>query len=147
MDIFTRSKRRAIMSEVSGVNTSPEIAVRKALFASGFRFRLNDKRFPGKPDIMLPKYRAVIFVHGCFWHQHKGCPRSRRPETRKEFWDAKLAGNIERDKRNIQQLEAMGWRVAVIWECAIKKKSAFEDTMSSLINWIHSGRRELIIPK
>lgn len=146
MDVFTSNIRRKIMTKVSGKDTRPEILVRKILFASGFRFRLNDKRYPGKPDIVLPKYKVVVFIHGCFWHQHEGCSRSKRPETRKEFWDQKLDANIERDKRNIQQLRDMGWRVAVVWECAIKKKSAFEQTMISLESWIRSDEPEISIP-
>jgi DNA mismatch endonuclease (patch repair protein) len=123
------------------------VLVRKTLFAFGFRFRLNDKRYPGKPDIVLPKYKAVIFVHGCFWHQHEGCPKSTPPESRKEFWNTKLNKNVERDHRNIEQLKTMGWRVAVVWECAIIKKSVFEQTMASLDSWIRSSEPELTIPK
>jgi len=134
------------MSAISGSDTSSEIAVRKSLFRSGFRYRLHVKNLPGKPDIVLPKYKAVIFVHGCFWHQHEGCPRSKRPETRKGFWGQKLDVNISRDKRNIDQLTAMGWRIAVVWECAIKKKSIFEQTLFSLESWIRSDKPEISIP-
>jgi len=128
------------------MDTSLELLIRRTLFASGFRFRLNDKRYPGRPDIILPKYKAVIFVNGCFWHQHEGCPRSKRPQTRKEFWNQKLDANIERDKRNIRELKAMGWRIAVVWECAIKKKSVFEQSMMSLESWIRSDSPEISIP-
>jgi len=134
------------MTRISGSNTTPEVLVRKALFAFGFRFRLNDKRYPGKPDIVLPKHKAVIFVHGCFWHQHEGCPKSKRPETRKEFWSTKLDANIERDQRNIERLKALGWRVAIVWECAIKKKLSFENTMDLLEEWIRSENIKIIIP-
>jgi len=95
---------------------------------------------------VLPKYKAVIFVHGCFWHQHEGCSKSKRPETRREFWNSKLDANIERDKRNIEKLNSLGWRVAIVWECAIKKKSSFEEMISSLEDWIRSGHSELEIP-
>lgn len=134
------------MESVPRESTSSEILVRKALFAFGFRFRVNDKRYPGSPDLVLPKYKAVIFVHGCFWHQHEGCPKSRRPQTRKEFWSKKLDANIERDRRNTEQLEAMGWRVAIVWECAIKKKTSFDRTMETLVGWIRSEEIEIIIP-
>jgi len=133
------------MAAVSG-ESSVEVLIRKKLFRLGLRFRLNDKRYPGKPDIVLPKHKAVIFVHGCFWHQHEGCSKSKRPETRKEFWNTKLDKNVERDNRNIEQLKAMGWRVAVVWECATKKKSVFVQTMISLENWIRSNESELSIP-
>ncbi|PIS19503.1 MAG: very short patch repair endonuclease [Zetaproteobacteria bacterium CG12_big_fil_rev_8_21_14_0_65_55_1124] len=134
------------MGRVSSRDTSLELLIRRSLFASGFRFRLNDKRYPGSPDIVLPKYKAVIFVHGCFWHQHEGCSKSKRPETRREFWNSKLDANIERDKRNIEKLNSLGWRVAIVWECAIKKKSSFEEMISSLEDWIRSGHSELEIP-
>jgi len=134
------------MGSVPRESTSPELLVRKALFAASFRYRANDKRYPGSPDIVLPKFNAVIFIHGCFWHQHKGCSKSGRPQTRKEFWNQKLDANIERDKRNIKQLKSMGWRVAVVWECAIKKKSVFEQTMISLESWIRSDKPKISIP-
>lgn len=134
------------MAKVSSSDTLPEQLVRSFLFSKGFRFRLNDKRFPGKPDIVFPKYKAVIFIHGCFWHQHEGCSKSRRPETKKEFWNQKLDANIKRDNRNVEQLKTMGWRVAVVWECVIKKKSTFDEAMASLENWIRSEEQEITIP-
>jgi len=146
LDIYPSEKRSEVMATISGENTSPEIMSRKRLFRDGFRYRKCVAGMPGKPDIVLPKYKAIIFVHGCFWHQHKGCSKSKRPETRKEFWNTKLDKNVERDNRNIEQLKAMGWRVAVVWECAIKKKTSFEKTMASLEKWIRSNELELIIP-
>jgi DNA mismatch endonuclease (patch repair protein) len=106
-DIFTKEKRSDIMSKISGKETKPEILVRKYLFANGFRYRKNDKRFPGKPDIVLPKYKTIIFIHGCFWHGHN-CKRGKLPETRKSFWKKKISQNIERDKRNNDILENLG---------------------------------------
>lgn len=111
------------MSKVRSANTKPERTVRKVLHALGFRFRINRKDLPGKPDIVLPKYKIVILVHGCFWHQHKNCPKSKLPATNEEFWRVKLTGNVERDKRNIRELKKLQWRVLVIWECEVKKGS------------------------
>ena len=122
-DIYSREKRSELMSKVRSVSTKPERIVRKTLHASGFRFRINQKDLPGKPDIVLPKHKTVILVHGCFWHQHKNCPKSKLPSTNKEFWKVKLTGNLERDKRNIKELKKAGWRVLVIWECEVKNDS------------------------
>ena len=113
-----------MMRGIRGSNTQPELQVRKALHARGFRYRLNAKELPGRPDIILPKWRAVIFVHGCFWHAHRGCRYFRIPATRTAFWEQKLAANAERDARQIEQLLAMGWRVLVVWECALRNKNA-----------------------
>lgn len=107
------------MRRVGQKNTKPEMVVRKFLHGNGYRFRLHRKDLPGHPDIVLPKHRAAIFVHGCFWHGHS-CRRGKRPATNTEFWDKKLLGNLERDKANYKKLSALGWRVVVIWECEIK---------------------------
>jgi DNA mismatch endonuclease (patch repair protein) len=109
-DIYSKNKRSQIMSKISGKETEPEILVRKFLFRKGFRYRKNDKRYPGTPDIVLPKYKTVIFVHGCFWHGHN-CRAGKLPETRKEFWQNKIDTNIARDKKNRQDLEKLGWKV------------------------------------
>lgn len=109
MDKFSKEKRSDIMSHVRGKNTKPEEAIRKYLFSKGFRYRRNDKRYPGKPDIVLPKYHTVIFVNGCFWHQHPGCKSSALPETNRDYWKTKLQRNVERDAVQIRQLEEMGW--------------------------------------
>lgn len=122
-DIFTPEKRSEIMSKISGRDTKLEVLVRKILFKRGFRFRKNDKRLPGKPDIVLPKYKTVIFINGCFWHSHNGCKESRLPKTRTEFWALKINGNVERDKRNIKDLKAMGWEVIILWECDLKSQN------------------------
>ncbi len=107
------------MSNISGKETKPEIMVRKYLFSKGFRYRKNDKRYPGKPDIVLPKYKTVIFINGCFWHGHKNCPKSKLPETNYEFWKTKIEANIKRDQENYESLEIQGWKVVVIWQCEI----------------------------
>ena len=119
------------MSKISGKETKPEIMVRKFLFANGFRYRKNDKRYPGKPDIVLPKYKTVIFVHGCFWHGHS-CSAGKLPETRKDFWIEKINGNIERDKKNISLLKKQGWKVIVIWQCKLKNRKVRTTTLSKL---------------
>ena len=113
--------RSARMALIKGRDTKPELRVRKALHAHGLRFRLHDRRLPGAPDIVFPSRRLVLFVHGCFWHQHPCCPRARMPKSRQDFWGPKLTGNVARDARNIAELEAMGWAVRVIWECETER--------------------------
>ena len=109
------------MSCIKGKGTKPEEIVRKYLFSHGFRYRKNDKRLPGTPDIVLPKYKTVIFVNGCFWHGHEGCKYFVWPKNNAEFWKAKILQNIERDKRDFERLENAGWKVIVVWECSLKK--------------------------
>jgi DNA mismatch endonuclease (patch repair protein) len=116
-DVFTKDKRSWIMSRVKGRDTKPEILVRSLVHRMGFRFRLHRRDLPGKPDIVLPRHKKVIFVHGCFWHGHKQCSRSKRPTTNERFWNKKLDGNIERDKRFRRKLHRMGWKVVVVWQC------------------------------
>lgn len=105
------------MAAVRTRDTAPEMRVRRALHAAGLRYRLHDRRLPGSPDLVFARYRAVVFVHGCFWHQHPGCPKSALPATNHEFWAHKLRGNAERDRRQVAALEQAGWRVHVVWEC------------------------------
>lgn len=119
-------KRSRNMAAIRGTNTSPEIKVRKALHAAGFRFRLHSYILPGKPDIVLPRYRAVIFVHGCFWHHH-GCSNSVWPKTRAEFWRAKISGNKRRDRRNERALQSDGWKVFTLWECDVRAAGGLSD--------------------
>ena len=108
------------MSRIRSTDNKPEEIVRKFLFAQGFRYRKNDKKLPGKPDIVLPKYRTVIFVNGCFWHKHD-CPRFVWPSSNQDYWRPKILGNVERDKKNADQLRSQGWNVIVVWECELKK--------------------------
>lgn len=122
-DVHDKMTRSFNMSQIHGKNTKPEEIVRKYLFAQGLRYRKNDKRYPGHPDIVLPKYKTVIFVHGCFWHLHKGCSRAKLPTSNVEFWRKKLSANAERDIKEKNELEAIGWRVLVVWECQLKKQS------------------------
>lgn len=119
-DVFSKGKRSAIMAKVKGTDTKPEIIVRKYLFSKGYRYRLHDKRYPGRPDIVIPKYRCIIFIHGCFWHGHSNCKYAKLPETNTEFWEKKIYSNIRRDKQVIDELIKDGWHVIVVWECEIK---------------------------
>jgi DNA mismatch endonuclease (patch repair protein) len=117
MDIISGERRSWNMSRIKGKDTKPELVVRSTLHKMGYRFRLHKKELPGKPDIVLPKYKTVIFVHGCFWHRHKGCKFAYKPKSRVDFWNAKFDETIARDKRNRKQLEAKGWNIEIIWEC------------------------------
>lgn len=128
------------MSEIRGKESKPEILIRKYLFSKGFRYRLHDEKLPGKPDIVLPKYRTVIFIHGCFWHGHPGCKRSKLPATNTEFWTEKISANIERDKRNVEELKSVGWNVIVVWGCEIASKAKREDRLKRLIEEIGESR-------
>jgi DNA mismatch endonuclease (patch repair protein) len=134
-----------MMSGIRSKNTRPEIQIRKSLHAAGFRYRLHGK-LPGKPDIVFPSRRAALFVNGCFWHGHD-CPLFRMPATRLEFWQAKIAANVERDARAIQLLHNQGWRVGTIWECALRgqRKLPFEMVMKRIGMWLESGQDELSI--
>lgn len=138
-DTKTPAERSENMSRIRSTNTKPEEIVRKYLFSHGFRYRKNDKRYPGKPDIVLPKYHTIIFVNGCFWHMH-GCSRSRLPHSNQEYWKPKIERNIERDAENKQKLEADGWNVIVVWECELKKCIA-EERLSRLCDEIKQQSR------
>ena len=130
MDIWSKQKRSEVMSKIRGKDTKPEMILRAQLFKQGFRFRIHRKDLPGKPDIVLPKYKAVIFVNGCFWHYHKNCKEGRIPSTHSKFWRDKLNRNIIRDEANVKALEKENWKVFVIWECEIEKQ--FENTIKKL---------------
>ena len=145
MDVHSPKQRSFNMSKIRGKNTKPEILVRKWLWAKGFRYRLHKKELPGKPDIVLSKYNAVLFIHGCFWHRH-GCHLTSTPETRKEFWLSKLNGNVEREKRNFERLLDKGWRIGVIWECVLKGKKQFPEKIGSqLIDWLYSNLPQITL--
>lgn len=122
MDIWSKKKRSQVMSQIHSKNTKPEQITRKILTELGYRYRLHVKGLPGKPDIVLRKYGVVIFVHGCFWHLHKGCRDGTIPKTKKEYWQTKLIQNQERDARHIRELRKQGWKVMRLWECEIEKK-------------------------
>ena len=131
-DIYPRRKRSEIMSKVKSKDTALELIVRSQLHRAGFRFRLHVRELPGMPDIVLPKYKTAIFVHGCFWHQHSGCKKATIPKQNRDFWSAKLARNVERDEQARTRLSEMGWRVLTIWECEIKP-SKLPNTIARLI--------------
>ena len=139
-DKFSKETRSYIMSRIRGKDTKPEILVRlvrKYLFARGLRFRKNDKRYPGRPDVVLPKYKTAVFVHGCFWHLHEGCKYAKMPKSNVEYWEEKLYKNRERDARNQEELKAMGWTVLTVWECELKKDKR-EETLEILYDKITS---------
>jgi len=119
-DVFTPQKRSSIMSRVRGKNTQPEKMVRSLLHRMGYRFRLHGRDLPGSPDIVLPRHGKVVFIHGCFWHGHRGCKRSKRPTTNVDFWNEKIDKNIKRDRAARRKLKARGWEVLVLWTCQLK---------------------------
>jgi DNA mismatch endonuclease, patch repair protein len=136
-DVVSSETRSRMMSGIRSKDTKPEQLVRKALFAAGFRFRLHRRNLPGVPDVVLPGRRVAIFVHGCFWHLHRECQYAKIPSTRPDFWRKKLEGNAQRDRRNVEALIALGWRVLVVWECATKKNVV--GLQEALVAWIGGG--------
>ena len=135
VDKFSKETRSYVMSRVRSKDTKPEILVRSYLFSRGLRFRKNDKRYPGSPDIVLPKYNTVVFVHGCFWHRHEGCKYATMPKSNVDFWEKKFHRNKERDALNQKELEEMGWDVITLWECQLKKDKR-EQTLEELYTQI-----------
>ncbi|MEB2846804.1 very short patch repair endonuclease [Endobacterium cereale] len=138
-DTLTQNQRSALMSRVKQKNTAPEVHVRKILHRHGFRFRLHDRKLPGSPDVVLPKYRTVIFVHGCLWHGHN-CRRGRLPTTNADSWRTKVEKNIERDKAVIRQLESKGWNVEIVWQCEAKDLTSLVDRLRQNLLAISSTR-------
>lgn len=122
-DVFSKKKRSEVMSRIRSKNTAPEMVIRRAFHAAGFRFRLHDKRLPGRPDIVLPKHRVAVFVNGCFWHGHKDCKSFRLPKTNRKFWKEKIDSNRKRDDLNFRAIRKAGWKPLVIWECNIRKNA------------------------
>lgn len=143
VDVVDKATRSRMMSGIRGRDTRPERTMRKALFARGMRFRLHAKNLPGRPDLVFPRYRAVVFVHGCYWHQHPGCSFATRPASHVQFWSEKLASNVARDIHRIDELRARGWRVAVVWECELRANS--EAVADRVAGWLRdpSMPREL----
>nr|WP_321265155.1 DNA mismatch endonuclease Vsr [uncultured Sphaerochaeta sp.] len=135
-DCFSLAKRSKIMSSIKAKDTKSELLVRSYLFRLGFRFRVNDKRLVGRPDIVLSKYKTVIFINGCFWHAHLGCKYFTLPKTNRPFWEQKLAKNRERDQRVCAQLLEKGYRVLVVWECELSPPAKREETLNGLVNEI-----------
>jgi DNA mismatch endonuclease (patch repair protein) len=139
VDVVAPTDRSRMMAGIQGKNTKPELIVRRMLFASGYRFRLHRRDLPGAPDIVMPGRKIAIFVHGCFWHTHHGCRFAKMPATRPEFWKAKLEGNVERDRRAVEKLQALGWRVLCVWECSTREAKAAAGLQDALRQWIESG--------
>ncbi|KZS49945.1 very short patch repair endonuclease [Rhizobium anhuiense] len=144
-DIVDKQTRSRMMSGIRGKDTQPEMALRRALHVRGFRFRLHSKNVPGRPDLIFQKYRAVIFVHGCFWHRHTDCRYSTMPATRPEFWQAKFETNMARDSTVRATLIEAGWRVATVWECALRKPDKVQATAANLSNWLLSNESQIEI--
>lgn len=128
-DTYDKDTRHKVMQSVKSENTKPEIIVRSLLHLLGYRFRLHRKDLPGSPDLVLSKYKAVVFVNGCFWHQHENCQAAKRPQSNSDYWNKKLDKNVARDKKNIELLLSRGWRVLIIWECQIKNKQYLINTL------------------
>ncbi|WP_111748844.1 very short patch repair endonuclease [Salinisphaera orenii] len=137
-DVLTPKQRSYAMSQIRGKDTKPELVLRKSLHALGFRYGLHSSNLPGKPDLVFRRYGAVCFVNGCFWHRHSGCRYMTTPANRQEFWEAKFDANVARDRRDQSRLMDTGWRVAVIWECQLKRHQ-LPDTVHQLSRWITAG--------
>lgn len=138
-DIVSPEKRSRMMAGIRAKGTKPEMLVRRALFAEGFRFRLHQRNLPGGPDIVLPGRKVAIFVHGCFWHCHAGCRYAKLPSSNTDFWRKKLDGNVQRDHRAIEALRSSGWRVLTVWECATRDKSVAASIGALVHRWIEDG--------
>lgn len=139
-DVLTPEQRKLNMSRIRGKDTKPEMLIRRGLHALGLRYRLHDRSLPGRPDLVFPKYRVVLFIHGCFWHAH-GCALSKLPKTRQDFWKAKLLTNAQRDRRATEMLTSAGWRVLIIWECAIRGAGRNNEraTLDCIANFIRQA--------
>jgi len=137
MDIISKERRSWNMSRIKGKDTRPEIAVRSLIHKMGYRFRLHRKDLPGKPDIVLPKYNTVIFVHGCFWHRHKGCKYAYTPKSRVKFWKDKFAETVNRDKQHLKQLKENGWEVFIVWECETKDMDKLKKILNKMLQKIN----------
>lgn len=138
-DVMTSEQRSRCMAAVKGKDTKPEMIVRKYLFSQGLRFRVQVRKLPGNPDIVLPKYKTVIFVNGCFWHGHEGCKYFRLPKSNVEFWKEKIERNIERDRESMRALLDLGWKVIRVWECELRNKANREETLNKIYNSITSS--------
>ena len=140
VDIVDRAVRSRMMARIGGKDTKPEMVLRRALHARGLRYRLHDRMLPGTPDLVFRRFGAVCFVHGCFWHRHQECPYATVPATRPDFWKAKFKGNVKRDRRTREELLDSGWRVAIVWECALRADLA-KRTSLGLDVWLHGDER------
>ena len=133
MDNLTKTQRKKCMSRIRSKNTAPEYAVRKALTNEGIRYRLHVGKLPGKPDIVISRLKKVVFINGCFWHQHQGCRRNARPKTNKNYWLPKLEKNVKRQKEDIKELKKMGWKTYIIWECEVKNDKKLKKKIKRIL--------------
>lgn len=145
-DIVDKETRSRMMRNIRAKDTKPELIVRRYLHSQGFRFRLHNKNLPGNPDIVLPRYRAVVLVHGCYWHRHKGCKLAYDPKSRQEFWQQKFSNNVKRDAEVKRLLRAAGWRVMTVWECALRDSELRESGLESIAEWIKSDTPDSEFP-
>lgn len=134
MDTLDKKRRSEIMSRIRGKNTNPELAVRSLVHKLGYRFRLHSKTLPGKPDLVFPSRKKVIFVHGCFWHGHRGCRKGNLPKSKLEYWEPKIAKNRKRDAKNIRELKSLGWGVLLIWQCKLKDTDQVKNAITSFLD-------------
>lgn len=139
VDVVSPADRSRMMAGIQGKNTKPELIVRRMLFSSGYRFRLHRRDLPGAPDIVMPGRKVAVFVHGCFWHRHQGCRLAKMPATRPEFWKAKLEANVARDRRAVEKLQALGWRVLWVWECSTRDAEAAAGLQAAMSSWLEGG--------
>lgn len=147
MDSISKEKRSEVMSKIRSRDTVPEMEIRKALHRAGFRYRTCDKKYPGSPDIILPKYYSVIFINGCFWHGHNDCPLFRFPKSNQIFWIKKILRNKERDRLVLKEYNERCWRVCVVWECAIrgaKRKEKIENVLRQIILWLDESKEPFL---
>ena len=143
IDIVDQQTRSRMMSGIRGKDTKPEMALRRALHAGGLRYRVHVKQIHGHPDLLFPRYRAVVFVHGCFWHHHRNCRYATTPATRRSFWQAKFAANVNRDRTVRKVLLSEGWRVAIVWECALREPGQAAETANAVYCWVKSDQIQL----
>ncbi len=142
MDIVSSDRRSQLMSAIRGKDTKPELVVRRVAHRLGFRFRLHRRDLPGVPDLVFPRIRKIIFVHGCFWHRHRGCRFAYRPKSNKAFWQSKFAGNVVRDARALRELDALGWTTEVIWECETRDESGILNRISGFLGHKDQNRQQ-----
>jgi len=135
MDTLSKERRSWNMSRIRGRNTKPELVVRSVLLRLGYRFRLHRRDLPGRPDIILPRHKTVVLVHGCFWHRHPRCKSAYTPKSNLSFWQAKFAGNVERDRVAVRRLQKLGWRVVVVWECQTADAGTLAERLTELLSW------------
>lgn len=146
IDSLSAEARSRHMASIRQANTTPERLLRTGLHRAGLRYRLHRRDLPGRPDIVLPKYSAVVFVHGCFWHQHSGCPLAVVPQTRRDFWLKKFSGNRVRDRRQVTELANEGWRVLTVWECAVRNPKIRPASIAAAVRWVKGTSRQSEIP-